>query len=73
MNVDGFGRGGEAEVGGLDYGVQAEGGAGLSLAPGAVAAVYAEEGGEDFVGDGLACAVALEGREGFGCHWGGLN
>lgn len=33
-----------------------------------MAAVYAKEGGENFVRDGIACAVALEGREGFGCH-----
>ena len=59
---------GDAKVCSFDYGIQGEGGAGFALAPRAVAAVYTEKGGENFVRDGLACALALEGREGFGCH-----
>ena len=57
------GGGGEAEVRGLDYAVYNEGGAGLALAPGAVAGLDYDEGREYFVCQGLAGAVAFEGHE----------
>lgn len=52
-----------AEVGSLDNRIQDECCAGLALAPGAVAAVCHEEGGEDFIRDGFAGAVALHWRD----------